>query len=42
MVNIEQSLKNLLEMQMLNYARFNLTKTAELYELRNKEKVAAY
>ena len=40
MVNIAESMGHTLEVHMLNYARFKPDKTAELYELRNKEKVA--
>jgi len=40
MVNIAESMGHILEVHMLNYARFKPDKTAELYELRNKEKVA--
>ena len=41
MVNIAESMGHTLEFHMLNYARFKPDKTAELYELRNKEKVSA-
>ena len=41
MVNIAESMGNILEVHMFNYARFKEDKTAELYKLRNKGKVAA-
>ena len=41
MVNIVESMGHILQVHMMNYARFNPDKTSKLYKLRNKEKVAS-